>query len=163
MEHYFTNLSDEDRKPVADIFNYYIKNSFAAFFETTVSYAFFDSLMSVTKGYPRVAIKLGTGELAGFAFLRAYNPIPTFKRVAEISYFIKPQYTKKGLGKDVLGYLVKEAKKLGITSILASISSLNEQSINFHLRNGFIRCGTFSKIGQKFGKDFDVIWMQRFL
>lgn len=163
MEYYFDNLSNEDRKPVIDIFNHYVENSFAAFFETKVSYDFFDWLMSISEGYPRVAIKLGAGEVAGFAILRSYSPIPAFRLVAEISYFIKPQYTRHGMGKAVLDHMVEEAGKLGVVTILASISSLNEPSINFHLNNGFIQCGNFRKIGRKFGRDFDVVWMQRVL
>jgi L-amino acid N-acyltransferase YncA len=50
-----------------------------------------------------------------------------------------------------------------ISSILASISSRNEGSIAFHGRLGFRECGRFEAIGRKWGKDFDVVWMQRML
>jgi len=36
-------------------------------------------------------------------------------------------------------------------------------SLNFHFKQGFKECGRFQRIGQKFGRDFDVIWMQKFL
>lgn len=161
MEYYFRNLSNEDRNTVIDIFNYYIENSFAAFFETKVRYVFFDEIMRMTEGYPRITIRTKSGEIVGFSFLRPYSPIPTFKRSADISYFIKPTHTRNGIGKLALEYLIKEAKKLSIESILASISSLNEPSIRFHQKNDFVPCGTLSKIGKKHNKDFDVIIMQR--
>jgi L-amino acid N-acyltransferase YncA len=50
---------------------------------------------------------------------------------------------------------------MNITTLLANICSLNKQSLKFHRKNGFKRCGTFRKIGTKFGKDFDVVWMQK--
>ena len=162
MEYCFENLSNEDRKPVIDIFNHYIENSFAAYFENKVSYDFFE-FMRISEGYPRIAVKSDNGELIGFAFLRPHNPIPTFRRTAAISYFIKPTYIGNGIGKSILEYLIEKAKKMGIDSILASISSLNELSINFHLKNGFVKCGTLSKVGQKFGKDFDEMLMQKIL
>lgn len=161
MEFRFENLSNDDGKQVIDIFNHYIENSFAAFLENKVSYEFFGVLMSTTQGYPRIAIKSGAGELVGFAFLKPYSPNPAFRRTAAISYFIGPAHTGSGIGRSVLEHLVEEAKKMGIDSILANISSLNEPSISFHLRNGFVQCGTLSKIGKKHGKDFDVILMQR--
>ena len=110
---------------------------------------------------PTVTIKTNKGEVIGFGFLHPYSPIPTFKRVAEIVYFIRPEYTGKGVGSAILEHLIQEAKKLNIDSILAHISSLNEKSINFHAKHGFVECGRFRRIGRKFSKDFDVVWMQR--
>jgi phosphinothricin acetyltransferase len=63
----------------------------------------------------------------------------------------------------MLNYLINEAKQKGVSSILASISSLNEGSINFHRKNGFVECGRFKKIGKKKEQFFDVVWMQRML
>ena len=51
------------------------------------------------------------------------------------------------------------AKNKGIRNILASITSKNANSIKFHEKNGFVKCGEFSEIGRKFGNTFDVIWM----
>jgi len=154
------NLSGEHKVEVLEIFNHYIENNFAAFFDNKVSDIFFEQLMKISEGYPRIAIKSSAGEPVGFAFLRPYSPIPTFRQTAEISYFIKAGFTRNGIGSSVLNYLVIQAGKLGIESILASVSSLNEPSINFHLKNGFIRCGTFSKVGKKMGQAFDVVWLQ---
>ena len=163
MEYYFENLSDKDRKPVIDIFNYFIENSFAAFPEIKVNYEFFDRILNMTQGYPAIIVKDKLCKVIGFAFLHAYHPMETFKRVAEISYFIMPEFTGKGIGKTIIENFIKKAKESNIHSILACISSLNDKSIRFHLKNGFIECGRFRKIGRKFGIDFDVVWMQRML
>jgi len=61
----------------------------------------------------------------------------------------------------ILERFINEAKSLGIDHILASISSLNQKSMDFHLKNGFKECGRFPGIGEKFGNTFDMIWMQR--
>ncbi|MGD0951544.1 MAG: hypothetical protein ABR985_03985 [Methanotrichaceae archaeon] len=50
---------------------------------------------------------------------------------------------------------------MGIVTVLASISSLNQASLAFHKKNGFVECGRFVGIGRKMGKGFDVVWMQR--
>lgn len=157
----FADLSPEDRMAVIDIFNYYVENSFAAYFESKVGYEFYDALMAVTQNYPRVSIKNHDGELVGFAFLRAHNPIPAFRRIAEVSYFIQPAYVRSGIGGAALNYLIEEARKIGIDSLIASISSLNKPSMNFHLKNGFVVCGVLSSAGKKQGRDFDEVLMQR--
>jgi len=56
-----------------------------------------------------------------------------------------------------------DARAAGVETLLANISSLNEVSLNFHLKHGFKECGRFQRIGKKFDRDFDVIWMQKFL
>lgn len=161
MSYTFAQLKDEYRKPVIDIFNYYIENSFAAFPEEKVSYNFFDILLKATAGYPAIAVKAGDGEVVGFAFLRPYHSMPVFKRAAEATYFIKPEHTGKGIGRSILEYLTLEAEKIGVDTILACISSLNENSLNFHHRNGFQHSGTLYNIGRKFNRDFSVHLMQK--
>jgi phosphinothricin acetyltransferase len=87
--------------------------------------------------------------------------MPTFSRTAEVTYFIHPDHTGKGLGKLLLGFLEKGAVEKGITNILANISSLNPRSIEFHQKNGFIKCGRLRNVGKKNGQEFDTVWMQK--
>lgn len=163
MRFFLESISSDDRESVIDIFNHYVENSFAAYPESAVPYEFFDILLQMAHGYPIVAAKDEHGKTMGFGMLRAHNPIPTFSQTAEITYFIKPEYTGKGLGTSILQYLVEEGIKKNITSILANISSLNERSIAFHKKHGFKECGRFQGICKKKGQVFDVVWMQRML
>jgi len=101
------------------------------------------------------------GEVVGFAFLRPYHPAPTLRRTAEIGYFIHPEHTRKGLGGQILEHLMAEGRKAGVDNIVASISSRNEPSLDFHRAHGFAECGCFNAVGRKNGQDFDVVWMQR--
>jgi len=61
----------------------------------------------------------------------------------------------------LLDRLLAKAREMGITSILASISSLNPSSLSFHESHGFEECGRFAGIGRKNGQGFDVVWMQK--
>ena len=160
MTYRFEKMADQHRASVIDIFNYYIANSFAAYPEKSVSYEFFDRFLDIARGYPAVVFKDEAEIIVGFAFLHAYRPGRTFRRAAEITYFILPNHTGKGIGTKVLGHLRLAAKEQGIDTLLANISSRNEESLRFHRKNGFIECGRFRQIGKKFGEDFDVVWMQ---
>lgn len=163
MEFTIAPIVEEDRKPIIDIFNYYIANSFAAYPEAEVSYETFDVFLQMTRGYPTATVKDGNGEVLGFGFLRVHNPMPVFSETAEVTYFISEEYTGKGIGKSLLNYFEEEGKKKGFKNILASISSLNPGSINFHKKNGFTQCGCFKNIGKKNGRLFDTVWMQKIL
>ena len=140
-------ISVHDREPVLRIFNYYVEESFAAYPADRVSDSFFDALMEKAEGYPTVAAKDEGGTILGFGLLRAHNPIPSFSHTAEITYFVRPEQTSRGIGSLMLEYLLEEAKKKGISSILASISSLNEGSVRFHKKHGFVECGRFRQVG----------------
>jgi phosphinothricin acetyltransferase len=154
-------ISNEDREAIIDIFNHYVEKSFAAYPENKLPYPAFDMLSEMSNGLPTGAIKDQNGEVVGFGMLRPHNPMPTFSRTAEVTYFIHPEHTGKGLGMMLLGYLEKSAVTKGITNILANISSLNHRSIKFHQKNGFIECGRFKNVGKKKGQEFDTVWMQK--
>ncbi len=161
MDFNLEQVTSEDGKAIIDICNYYVENTFAAYPENKFPYEFFEIFRNMSQGYPFLVAKDENGRVLGFGLLRPHNPMPAFSRTAEITYFIAPDRTRSGIGKNMLDRLLAEASDMGITSILASISSLNELSMAFHKKNGFKECGRFIRIGMKTGQKFDVVWMQR--
>lgn len=156
-------VRNEDGKAIIDIFNHYVENSFAAYPEDPVPYEFFDSFLNMSAGYPFLVARDSEGNVLGFAVLRPHSPMPVFSRTAEITCFIAPEHTGKGIGKAMHESLLHEANQKGLSSILAGISSLNSASLAFHKKRGFQECGSLLKIGRKWGQDFDVVWMQKML
>ena len=125
MNYSLESTTEEHRVPVIDVFNTSIENSFAAYPETKLRYDFYDRLLEITKGYPALVAKSEEGEVVGFAFLHPFHFASTFRRTAEITYFILPQHTRRELSKTALDRLAKAGKELGVDRLLASISSLN--------------------------------------
>jgi len=152
-------VTPDDRSGVIDIFNYYVEHTFAAYPEQKVPYEFFGMLVQLAKGYPFYVVESGE-KIVGYGLLRPHSPMSSFRRTAELTCFIAPDCTGKGIGMAILDRLVDDAKGMGIDTILASISSANEGSIRFHRKCGFVVCGTFRRAGRKFGSDFDETWMQ---
>lgn len=162
MQMRFEKMSIEHQKSIMKIFNYYIENTTAAFPASTLPEEFFAMLMEKTKGYPAYTIlNSETLEVAGFCSLSAYKAFSTFKETATISYFISQDYVGKGVGEQCLKKLETDAMQMGIKHIIAEISSENQQSLRFHAKHGFETCGTLKNIGYKFGRNFDVIYMQK--
>jgi phosphinothricin acetyltransferase len=148
---------------VMQIFNHYVTTDFAAYFETAFPDAFFARLKEQSRGYPSVVALDDRGKVVGFGFLHAYHPAPAFRRTAEVTYFLAPEHTRKGIGGMILGVLIRQARQQGIERLLASISSLNPDSLAFHVKHGFEEVGRLKSIGRKFDRDFDVVYMQRIL
>lgn len=163
MKILLSRIEKGDGPQIMEIFNYYIENTFAAYPEQRLPDDFFDMLLVMSSGYPTVAARTEDGVVTGFGLLRPYNPLPAFFKTAEITYFLKPGFTGQGIGKAILDYLLDTGREKGINAVLANVSSLNEESIAFHLRNGFSECGRFREVGQKKGQVFDVIYFQKLL
>jgi len=161
----FEKMGEGDREAVIDLFNYYVENSFAAYPEKKVPYGLFDQFLKLTEGYPALTVRDSESEdrVVGFAFLRPYLPLGEFQRAAEITCFIEPGYTGRGIGSSILERLLESASRKGIDTILANVSSLNEASRRFHERHGFAECGRFRRVAKKKGQDLDVVWMQKIL
>ncbi|MBW1953866.1 MAG: N-acetyltransferase [Deltaproteobacteria bacterium] len=162
MEYIIRPVADPDSEAVVNIFNYYVSHSFAAFPEEQVGPEFFRKLKKLSKGYPFYIIET-EDEIVGFGLMRPYQRFKVFRRTAELTYFILPDHLRKGLGTRLLLMLTDEARKLGIDTVVATLSSLNSISFNFHKKHGFNEYCVLKRVGQKFGKDFDVIYMQKFL
>jgi phosphinothricin acetyltransferase len=158
----FEKMGEADREAVIDLFNHYIEHSFAAYPEEKVPYGLFDRFLELTEGYPAYTARdeESGGRFVGFAFLRPYHPLPSFLRAAEISCFLDPVYAGRGIGTRMLERIVAEAMRKGIDTILANVSSLNEASLRFHARRGFVECGRFKRVAKKKGRDLDAVWMQ---
>ncbi|MFZ5980165.1 MAG: GNAT family N-acetyltransferase [Candidatus Zixiibacteriota bacterium] len=156
-------VEDSDKNSILKIFNYYIENSFSAYFEIKVEQDFFDLMKRIAGDYPFYVVEDENKEVVGFSMLHSFDRAESFRRVAEVTYFIDQNHTRSGLGQWLLEKMTREARKIGVDTLLASISSLNEQSLKFHFKNGFVECGRFVKIGNKWGKDFDLIWVQKFI
>ena len=155
-------VNDQDREGITAIFNLYVEHSFAAYPDQPMDGTFFDFMKKIIYGDAFFVME-NEGKMAGFGFLKRYHAYPAFNRVAEVGYFIQPIYTRKGLGKLLLDRLEHEARTLGIDTLLANISSRNQPSISFHAKNGFRECGRFQRISRKFGRDVDIVWMQKFI
>jgi phosphinothricin acetyltransferase len=153
---------EQDRDAITSIFNHYVEHSFAAYPGQPVDGTFFDFMKKIIYGDAFFVIE-NEDRVAGFGFLKRHHAQPTFDRVAEVGYFLQPVFTRKGLGRLLLDRLEQEARTLGIDTLLAHISSRNQPSISFHKKQGFRECGRFQRISRKFGRDVDIIWMQKFI
>ena len=156
-------MKPTDNREILDICNYFVQNSFAAYSEQAMGHEYFEKLQDFSQSYPFYVAENLERTLAGYTFLHPYYPKDTFRRAARATYSILPEYTRQGLGVKFLNSLTEDAKTIGVDTLLASISSLNEQSLRFHEKLGFEKCGALKSVGKKLGQDFDEIWMQKFI
>ncbi|MCB2192748.1 MAG: GNAT family N-acetyltransferase [Deltaproteobacteria bacterium] len=162
MRYSFEAMQPEHGPAVLAVLNHHINSGFAAYPSAPLPNEAWKRFSHALGGYPAFVIKHGD-EVVGFGALKPYLMPDTMARTAEVSYFILPNYTRMGLGSRLLEILAAEAKDRGVDNLLANVSSLNEGSLRFHERHGFVQVGRFPKVGRKWGKDFDLIWLQKVL
>jgi len=155
-------LRNADAARIAAIFNHYVRKSFAAFPDHELGTSFLVQLLDQAREYGAFVAEDG-GKVIGFGLLRPLYPFPNLMQAGEVSYFLCPSHTGQGTGTRLVGILEERARALGMTSLVARVSSRNRRSIRFHRKNGFALCGRIRNIGTKFGRPFDVVILQKAL
>jgi len=151
---------NSDLDPILAIYNYYVKNGFAAYSEKEINSSFFKVVILEALSCHILDLE---GEVGGYALIRNYLPYENFKHTGKLTYFLKPEYTHKGFGTILFEKLIEDARGYNINIIYVHVSSENPQSLNFHNKHGFKECGRFRNIAKKFNQYFDIIWMQKLL
>jgi phosphinothricin acetyltransferase len=77
--------------------------------------------------------------------------------------YLRPEFSGKGIGSDVLVFLEKFAIGNGIRVLIASISGENSASIKLFTRAGYEKCAHYREVGEKFGRILDVVDYQKIL
>lgn len=160
METQIRAVEDRDWGSITGIFNHYVTESYAAYPEESVGESFFRDRHAAHPGYPFVVAD-GDDGVVGFAYLSPFHPVPTMRHTANLTYFLHPAHTGRGLGTVFLERLLEAGVDIGISNFMAHISSENPGSIRFHQRHGFVECGRFVNVGLKNGRSFDMVWMQK--
>lgn len=158
----FERPSPAHRDAVIAILNHYIEETTAAYREEAVGPEFFPALLEDSEAYPAYAIVAEPGrEVVGFCMLEPLMPISTFSEVAEVTYFLRPDRTGQGIGGLALARLESDAAARGITKLVANLSSENGGSLAFHLARGFREYGRLRGAGRKFGRRFDLVYLEK--
>ncbi len=83
--------------------------------------------------------------------------------VVECLVYVDPVHHGKGIGKELLGDLIKEARGLGYLTIVASVAKDNRAGLALFSRAGFTTVGTIRNAAHKFDQWMDITLVQRAL
>ena len=101
-------------------------------------------------------------DVAGYGYCSLYRSRSAYRYSLEDSIYVKPGMEGRGIGKLLLGELIRRCEGLGYRQMIAVIGdSANAASINLHASAGFLRVGMLRSVGFKFGRWVDSVIMQR--
>jgi phosphinothricin acetyltransferase len=108
------------------------------------------------------------GVPVGYAYASPLGSRPAFDWSVETAIYVREDCKGLGVGRALYEALESLLKEQGIRTMTAAIASvshddpyLTNASIQFHLRMGFTPVGTFHNAGCKFGRWYDLTWMEK--
>jgi L-amino acid N-acyltransferase YncA len=159
----FEEVTEPDFKIIKEIYDYYIEHSTATYYTEKISIEELKEFIRCgDKKYKSFLIK-AENKCCGFCYFGQYKKRQAYDRTAEISIYLKPESTGKGIGSIALPFLETMARDNGISVLIGIISGDNENSIKLFERNGYEKCGHFRQIGEKFNKILDVVSYQKII
>jgi len=154
----------EDLPRLTEIHNHYVVNTHVTFdvepFSREQRIRWFHEHSDGHRCRLVVAEKLGAGVL-GYAATGYFRPKAAYATTVEASIMCDPAAIGQGMGTDLYHALFKLVAKEDIHRIVAGIVQPNAASNALHEKFGFKAVGTFTAAGRKFGKYWDVKWMER--
>ncbi len=105
------------------------------------------------------------GAITGYAYATQFRDRPAYARTCENSVYVAAGQHRTGIGKALLAALCDAASNAGFRQMIAVIGdgAGNAASLGLHTACGFREAGRLTRVGLKFGRWLDVVYMQRTL
>ena len=101
------------------------------------------------------------GTVVGWAALSPVSPRSCYSGVAEISIYVDPEQSNRGIGTRLMVHLIAESEKSGIWTLYASIFPENKASHRLLLKFGFKEVGRRERIAQLDGRWRSTLILER--
>lgn len=153
-----------DAEAVAAIYNHYITRTVVTFEEEAVLPAEIAQRMNTiwSASLPWLVAEVG-GEVSGYAYASKWNGRCAYKFSAEITVYLAPAQTGRGLGSRLYGQLFPLLRERGMHAVIGGIALPNDASVALHEKFGLEKAGHFKEVGFKFDRWIDVGYWQRTL
>ena len=102
-----------------------------------------------------------SGCLMAWASLSDYYPRAAYQRTAEVSIYIHERHRGAGLGKWLLGEVIRRAPALGVHRLIAVVFAHNERSVALFRGFGFVVWGRLPEVCDLDGVLADVVVLGR--
>ncbi|MDO9152108.1 MAG: N-acetyltransferase family protein [Paludibacter sp.] len=108
------------------------------------------------QNFPIIGIVDVENHLLGFGTYGVFRMRPAYKYTVENSLYVHKDFRGKGLGKILLGEIIKNAKAQHFHCIVSVIDASNGTSVRLHKSYGFGFIGRIKQVGFKFNRWLDV-------
>ncbi|MGH7924012.1 MAG: GNAT family N-acetyltransferase [Candidatus Binatus sp.] len=153
----------DDLPRLTEIYNYYIINTPITFDLEPVTVEqrahWFDEHAGTKRHQMLVAED--ASRVAGYACTGPFRNKAAYDTSVETSIYCAHDAMGRGVGAMLYRALFDALRNEDINRLLGGITLPNDASIALHRKFGFTDVGVFTECGRKFGKYWDVVWMER--
>lgn len=157
-----------DATELLEIYSPYVERTAVTFEYTVPTLLEFEKRIERTASqYPYFVAQKGHA-IVGYAYAGSFNSRKAYDWAVETSIYVKTEERKSGIGRQLYVSLEKCLAELHYLNMNACIAFgesddpyLTSDSIAFHKGLGFQQVGRFHSCGYKFGKWYDMIWMEK--
>ena len=160
----------EDAAALLSVYRPYVEQTAITYeYEVPTVEEFRQRILHTLQRYPYL-IAERNGEALGYAYAGAFHPRAAYAWCAELSIYLRMDMRGRGLGRRLYEELTSRLTRMGILNLESCIACteredeyLTNASVRFHERMGFRPVGTFRQCGSKFGRWYDMCWMERII
>ena len=144
------NAAASDAAELARIYRYYVEETAISFELDAPSPEEMERRRNeYSQHYPYIVAEDG-GHLAGYAYAHPFSARAAYRRSAEVTIY---------LDKDI----ERRLSEAGITNLYAIVMYPGEGSVEFHEKMGYRIVGRLTDCGEKFGRLWSVVYMEKIL
>jgi phosphinothricin acetyltransferase len=148
---------------LTEIYNYYVVNTPVTFdiepYTVERRAAWFAQFGG--SGRHRLLVAERDGTVLGYAGTTRFRPKAAYDTTAETTVYCAPEAVGKGIGSRLYAELFAGLKGEDVHRLVAGYALPNAATEALHRRFGFEVVGVFSENGRKFGKYWDVCWVEK--
>ncbi|MBB3109998.1 phosphinothricin acetyltransferase [Paenibacillus phyllosphaerae] len=159
----FVTYDEQYLEQVTRTYNHYVAH-------TTVSYDLelytteqMRQLIEPASELYRSYVIMDDGEYAGYVLITQHKKKAAFKVTGEVTIYLEPTSTGRGIGKAAIPFIEQIAKEQGMHSLVASICSSNEGSLRIFANHGYEQVAHYKEVAYKFDRWLDLICLQKFI
>ena len=152
-----------DAATLLAIYAPYVENTAITFeYEVPTIEDFANRIEKTLGKYPYLVAE-EDGLILGYAYASTYYARAAYDWAVELSVYVSQDARGKGVGSKLYDTMEKMLEQMGYIHFLACISLPNEDSIAFHTKRGYQQVAHFPRIGYKFNRWHDIVWLQKSL
>ena len=160
----------DDARRLLEIYAYYVKNTAITFeYDVPVPEKFRSRIEHTLERYPYLVLE-DNGVIQGYTYAGAFVGRAAYSHSAEVSIYLDHDARGRGYGRRLYEALEQGLRDRGILNLYACIGDpvtedeyLTRNSEQFHQHLGFTKVGTFHLCGYKFGRWYNMIWMEKII
>ena len=161
-------VTPDDARQLLDIYTPYVLHTAITFeYQPPTIEEFTRRIQNTLTRYPYLAA-VQNEEILGYAYVSPFHDRPAYDWAVETSIYIRLDCKRMGIGRKLHQALEDVLREQGILNMNACIAYPEEEdefltrdSVHFHSRLGYRMVGRFSQCGYKFGRWYDMVWMEK--